>query len=414
MITRPRHLVPLLLVCALSACCHTPKEGLGDPEEPYPVRSPQAGQIVHLATGTKVSSEQMYDIAADQRVVYIGETHDNPASHRLELELLRGLTKRHPGRQALGMEMFSRSQQPVLDRWVAGELEEKEFLKQVRWYETWKSDFAYYREILEFCRDNEIPVIALNAEKKLVSALTEAPPERLTPEQQKELPELDFTDPYQRAMVAAIFGDHIQGDFQIEGFVRAQTLWDETMADSAYRYLSSPGGRQKHLLVMGGSYHIGYGFGIPRRVFRRLPASYCLIGGEEVDLPADTQGRVMNVDLPEFPMRPYDFLAYLHYEELPNAGVRLGVGFEPAPSGPGLLVTAVEPGSSAQAAGIAKGDLLLEFDGEPLAESFDLIYAVKQKFPGENGSVKLKRDGKTLELEVTFHQPAKGPVQPGK
>ena len=58
-------------------------------------------------------------------LVYVGELHDNPASHRLQVEILKAMQASHPGKVALGMEMFNNEQQVALDRWVAGELSEK-------------------------------------------------------------------------------------------------------------------------------------------------------------------------------------------------------------------------------------------------------------------------------------------------
>ena len=398
-------MLPAAALClfVLTACGHTGKQVIGDPQNPYPLQSPpQIGQIVHLPTGAIVSAAQMFTLAGDARIVYFGETHDNPASHRLELQLLQALAELHPGRQALGMEMFARTQQPVLDRWVAGELNEKAFLKESRWFENWTMDFAYYRDLLNFARERRIPIIALNAEKGLVGAIRGKTPDQLSADEQARLPELDLNDPYHRGLVAAIFGDHSHKGMQPDGFVRVQTLWDETMAESAVRYLESAAGKGMHLLVIAGGNHVSHGFGIPRRVFRRLPASYILIGGREIEIPADKLNRLMNVTLPYFPMVPYDFLAYLAYEDLPKTGAGLGVMIEPIPAGHGLVVKNVAPGSNAERAGLQPGDLLLTLDGEPLTDPFDLIYAVQQKQPGSDGTLQIRRQGKVLTVDVLF------------
>ena len=378
---------------------------MGDPQNPYPLKSaPKVGDIVHLPTGTPVSLSQMQAVAAGARVVYVGETHDNPASHRLELQVLQGLEKRHPGKVALGMEMFNRSQQPALDRWVAGKLDEKAFLKESRWFEVWKSDFAYYRDLLIFARDKHIPVIGLNAEKSLVQAVTSKPLEELSAEQKAQMPEMDQSDPYQRGMVEGIFAGHSHGKMVLDGFQRAQTLWDETMAESAARFLASTEGRERHLLVIAGGNHISHGFGIPRRVFRRIPTSYQLIGGQEIVISAEKQNELMDVELPDYPMVPFDFLNFFAYEELPKTGVLLGVAFEPAPTGHGLAVTGVVPGSNAERAGVKQGDLLISLDGEALADSFDLIYAMKQKKVGDKSTVTVERSGKELKLDVLYQK----------
>ena len=399
------HLSAALSLFALTACSPFGKQLMGDPQNPYPLQSPpKIGDIVHLPTGILVSQAQMLAIASDARIVYLGETHDNPASHRLEVQVLEVLAERHPGRQAIGMEMFSCSQQPVLDRWVAGLLDEKAFLKESRWSENWSMDFGYYRDLLNVARERRIPIIALNAEKSMVAALRSKTPDRLSAGDQARMPQLDMSDPYHREMVAAIFGDSRHKGMQLDGFVRIQTLWDETMAESAARYLLSPAGKDKHLLVVAGGSHVQNRFGIPRRVFRRFPASYVLIGGREIHLTADKLDRLLDVDVPDFPLVPYDFVVYLAYEDLPHTGVTLGVMMESAPAGRGLAVKTVAVGSNAERAGLLPGDLLLTIDGEALADTFDLIYALKQKQPGSHGLLQIERQGQTMNVDILFQK----------
>jgi uncharacterized iron-regulated protein len=409
----PLYLIAALSLLAVTACAPatvTPSSPagkllMGDPQEPYPLKAaPKVGDIVHLPTGKIVSLAQMLEVACDARVVYVGETHDNPASHRLEFVTLQGLEERHPGKVALGMEMFSRSQQPALDRWVAGKLDEKAFLKESHWFDTWKMDFEYYRDLLIFARDRHIPIIALNAEKSLVQAATSKPFAELTAEQRAQLPEMDETDPYQRGMVEGIFAGHSHGKMVLDGFLRGQTVWDETMAESAANFLKSPDGKDRHLLVIAGGNHISHGFGIPRRVFRRIPTSYQLIGGQEIVISTEKQKELMDVQLPDYPMVSYDFMNFFAYEELPKNGVLLGVAFEPTASGRGLTVLSVVPGSNAERAGVKQADLLLSLDGEELAESFDLIYAMKKKHLGDRSILTLERSGNKLKLDVLYEK----------
>ena len=159
-----RHYFALLTLLLLITACQPGHQHLGNPELPYPPeREPQVGDILHLPTGIYVDKQVLFDQAARAQVVFVGETHDNPAAHRLQLEILQALEARNPGKIALAMEMFTPEQQAVLDRWVAGELSEKEFLKQVDWFKNWKMDFALYQPLLEAARVKRTPVIALNA-----------------------------------------------------------------------------------------------------------------------------------------------------------------------------------------------------------------------------------------------------------
>src|SRR6185369_16326691 len=151
-----------------------------------------------------------------------------------------------------------------------------------------------------------------------------------------------------------------------------------------------------------GGDHVENGFGIPRRVFRRFPASYTIIGGKEINIPPDKRDRFMNVTIPDFPMVPYDFLVYQAYEDLPETGVRLGVMVEVAPAGRGLVLKNMLHGSNAERAGLQKGDLLLSFDGEALTENLDLTYAVQRKRQGDHAVMQVERQGKPVKVEVLF------------
>jgi len=170
-------------------------------EVPYPPPgTPEIGDILHTATGHYINQQELFSSLIRYPLVYVGEQHDNPASHRLQLEILKAMQANHPGRVALGMEMFNNGQQDALNQWVAGELSEKEFLRESRWFENWGSDFELYRELLEFSRDQKIPVIGLNIPKALGRKVSMKPLDKLDDETREQLPEMDMSDPYQRAM----------------------------------------------------------------------------------------------------------------------------------------------------------------------------------------------------------------------
>jgi len=357
---------------------------------------------LHVPTGIFVTQEQMLAAATDAKIIYVGETHDNLASHRLELALLKTLAERYPGQVALGMEMMTHEQQTVLDRWVAGELSERELLEKTRWYEIWRMDFDYYKELFLLCRDKKIPIIGLNATKAEVNAVASGDFSKLDEERRKQIPPLDMTDPYQRAMTKSVFGGHSHGSGDKERFLRVQTLWDEMMAASVARYLASPQGNGKHMLVIAGGHHVSYGFGIPRRVFRRLPVSYVLIGNEDIEFPDGKKEKVMDVTLPDMPMPAFDYVQYTRYESLDKKRARLGVLLDE--NAKGVEIKAVLPSSAAARVGLQKGDILQAIDGETVSKSFDVIYAIKQKQPGDEVELLIEREGESKQLKVHFDE----------
>lgn len=394
----------LFLLILLSACTMTtmPRQTVATAQQPYPLTQPLiAGEIFHLPTGYQVAHETVVDHARRAQVIYVGETHDNPAAHRVQEEILQALARSNPGRVTLAMEMFTPAQQPILDRWSAGDLNEKDFLKQVGWYSTWKMDFAHYRNLLHFCRDQGIRVLALNAEATTRQLLSKTAIADLPAQDREQLPEMDFDDPHYQAMLDAFQDGHPMGKENSGGFKRVQTLWDETMAANLADYLN-PKEADHQVVVIAGNNHIQFGFGIPRRLFRRLPASYLLIGTAETEEAKKINlDRIMNVETPDHPLLPYHFLYVIDYEELPQTGVKLGVVISPGTNG-GVVINKLLPDSAAAAYDLRSGDILLQVDGEILTDPADLTYELAHKQIGDTATFDVLRDHVEIVITVEF------------
>jgi len=260
-------------------------------------------------------------------------------------------------------------------------------------------NYAYYSEILDYARTQGIPVVALNVPRDLVKTVSAGGFDALGEEDRALLPEFDSQDPYQRAMAAAMFAGHGQGDSILDSFIRIQTLWDEAMAANIARHLGEQG-TARRMMVMAGGNHVRYGFGIPRRAYRRLPVSYVLVGSTELVVPEDKRAEMMNVDMPNFPMVPYDYLLMAEYESLPGERVKLGVRMQEQENG--VVIEEVIPGSAAEEAGALAGDLIVSLGGAAVEDNFDLIYEVQQRSSGDRAILVVERDGERLELEIDF------------
>ncbi|MBB4041951.1 hypothetical protein GGR34_003635 [Microvirga flocculans] len=72
------------------------------------------------------------------------------------------------------------------------------------------------------------------------------------------------------------------------------------------------------------------------------------------------------------------------------------------PSGEGLLIERVIPGSTAQKAGLQARDILLKLDQAPVRSSSDVVGAVRKKRAGDSVNLSLVRDGKVFEQQVSL------------
>lgn len=389
-------------ILALMAFCGCATIQRFPPEDPYgTVKGAKEGEIVHVPTGIKVTQAQLLDMIADSRVIYVGETHDNVCAHQVQLEIIKGLAERFPGKVAVGMEAFQRRYQEAMDRWSRGELSEREFLKRSGWYSNWGMDYRYYRAILEYIREGRIPLLALNASAELVSEVRKHGLDGLSKDWRERLPDMDLSDPHHRKLVQAFYQAHPPTSARsFEPFYQVYVLWDETMAETATNYLTTSEGSDKRLVILAGGNHVRYGFGIPRRAFRRLPVAYTVVLPMEVSIPEDKKDRLMDVTLPDIPLAPADFYWMVAYEDLKGKSVRLGLMFEESKGN--LKVTEVVAGSLAAEAGIQTGDILVSLDGEALRESFDLLYLLSRKSPGDMGRFLIQRGNESLEMTLRF------------
>ena len=72
-------------------------------------------EILRLPQGDPITFAQLSDDLDMTRVIYVGESHDQIEHHQIQLRIIEGLLAK--GKDvAIGMEMFERSQQPILDR----------------------------------------------------------------------------------------------------------------------------------------------------------------------------------------------------------------------------------------------------------------------------------------------------------
>jgi len=102
--------------------------------------------IISAKTGKTVTFDELMKDLNSSQIVFIGERHTNSTHHEIQLKIIEAVFKNHHS-MVVGMEMFDRSYQPVLNLWSAGLLEEEIFLRKVHWYANWRWDFGLYRNI---------------------------------------------------------------------------------------------------------------------------------------------------------------------------------------------------------------------------------------------------------------------------
>ncbi len=303
---------------------------------------------------------------SSKKVIYVGESHTRYEDHKLQLRVIRELFNRDP-KLAIGMEMFPRSGQESLDQFIYGKIDEKEFLKRSEYYKVWSYDYRLYREILNYARQNKIRVVGLNIEKAKVSKVyKEGGISSLDPEEKASIPvDRDLAMPYYRERLNAVFAMHPQhgGTPQLANFLQAQAIWDETMAESIFNYLSEH--PLEKMVVLAGKAHVVKENAIPPRVSRRLQLDQSII------ISAD--GGALHP--PEA-----DYILFPPPARLPPK-VLMGIMMQEDEEKKLVIIAGLAPKGSAEKAGIKKDDIFISLDDEQISTIADvkIIMLFKQK-----------------------------------
>jgi hypothetical protein len=110
-------------------------------------------------------SEEISQAVADANLVWVGDYHALPTSQSYVVDLLQQLA-RLKGNVTLAVEPIFATGQNILNRWMAGEISEQEFLDRVRYEEEWGCDWTSYRRIFETARDLGIPVYGVDCQPR--------------------------------------------------------------------------------------------------------------------------------------------------------------------------------------------------------------------------------------------------------
>jgi len=401
-------LLPLVsLLCACAA-------GSDDGRSAAASCPPTVGHWMAPAGARPLALPALLDDLAGRPAVLLGESHDSAEDHRWQLHTLAALHGRVPD-LVIGFEAFPRRLQPVLDRWVAGELNERAFLEASEWDEVWGFPSSFYMPLFDFARMHRIPIVALNVERALVARVGregwDAVPEDVREGVGRPAPAADAY----AATLARVYQDHRRpaaaGDeappadeAAFGRFVEAQLTWDRAMAEAIAAARARPG--RPLVVAVVGRGHVEYGFGIPHQLADlgirgaaalvtwptgRDCAELVLEGGVAV---ADAVFAVA-AEAPEGAPRG------------PILGVRL------AQADDGVRIEEVTAESVAAAAGLRAGDIVREAAGRPVARPGDLAAAIGRQPHGTWLPLGIDRGGVRFDLVAKFparpHPPMGGP-----
>jgi len=380
------------LVFTLLGCTPPPRAPVTPPVT-NDVSCVPAGTWVVPATGQRMTTPEIVSLAATRRIVLLGEGHTYPEHHLWQLEMIAAL---HGRRQhvVIGMEMFPRSTQAVLDQWVAGQLDEHRLLLDGAWKSFWRLPAELYLPILRYARMNRVPLRALNVPRELVSRVAAEGWDQVPEADRQGLSQPAPATPAYEKFLAETYRQHrdepdVPDEAHLARFIAAQLVWDRAFAEGLRAAVAA----QPDALVIGlmGSAHVKDGFGVPHQL--------ASLGVDPKDvlvlLPWDASGECATLE-----PGAADAVFGIEIVEAASTPPRLGIVIAPADGG--VAVKEVSPKSVAAAAGIRRGDVIVEAAGVALQAPGDLQEIVARQAPGTWLPLRVRRGKAKVEIVARF------------
>jgi len=277
-----RHNVLLVFVSLLAGCAsmrHAPQRTA------IPKEQARAVTIFDGRSGARTTWSALVDACADADVVLIGETHSHPLGLAAAATLFGDVANQRPSSIALSLEFFTRDEQAALDDYLLGVTDEDTFKKS-----THRTSGSYppgHARMIETARDSGRPVIASNAPRRYTSVARQEGFDRLRDLTNAQralftIPDRLMQGPYKESFYDLMRGDpndeeddNASGhnglpDDIIDGFYRAQNLWDATMAASIAHAAKSGASPVVHVV---GRFHTDFNGGLTARLRRLFDAN---------------------------------------------------------------------------------------------------------------------------------------------
>jgi uncharacterized iron-regulated protein len=215
--------------------------------------------------GRQVNLEQAVSAVVPGQVVVVGEEHDLSLHHDNQLAVLRAIAGGGL-KVSVGLEFLYYPDQPVVDRFVRGEMAEPDFLQAVRWE---GYPFDWYRPLVLFPQEAGGQTRALNAPVRLTRALSQRGLAGLSDDERSLLPPGFQTgnELYFERFAAAVRQHGSLSDSALRAYFAAQSAWDDTMAWQAAEFLRT--NPDQVLVIVVGDFHASYGGGLPDRLRAR-------------------------------------------------------------------------------------------------------------------------------------------------
>ncbi len=124
--------------------------------------------LIYKKGGKKTSFAKMMKELKEADVILFGELHNEAICHWLQLETAKALYEEKMDKLFIGMEMFERDDQLLMNEYLKACISESSFEKEAKIWPNYRTD---YKPVVQFAKEKSIPVIASNIPRRYASVV---------------------------------------------------------------------------------------------------------------------------------------------------------------------------------------------------------------------------------------------------
>jgi uncharacterized iron-regulated protein len=265
-------LFSLLVWVTLLAACSAPEERASDPLEERIFRSRDLGELSRKELLAKL------DIAG---VIYLGEKHDNPRQHALQLDIVRALIARGH-RPAIGFEVFSVAETSLLMSYATAKVPkthqgkmpppEERLRRALGWGKQRDQSWAFYGPLVQIAREHRLVIVGIDLPRSLRRRIARVGIGGLTKVERRLLdPTAPRSDAYADLMRARLKAMHCGhgSDAYIDRLYQNWVARNDTMAAAISDMVAQQNGEP--VVVILGAGHTQHNLGAYARVAELVP-----------------------------------------------------------------------------------------------------------------------------------------------
>ncbi len=202
--------------------------------------------------GKAITFDAMIEEASKYKVVFIGEMHNCPVTHWLELKITEALYAKHKDSLLLGAEMFEADNQLIFNEYLKGVISYDQFNNEMRLWPNYETD---YEPLVMFAKEYKRPFIATNVPRRYANVVKNRGLDyldSLTEEAKRLLPPLPiiFTMEGKNNEAFSVMSALHGGNDNPKQMQMAQALKDATMAWNIAKNIGN-----NYMVHYNGSYH---------------------------------------------------------------------------------------------------------------------------------------------------------------